>query len=864
MEGRKFDELTRFIGRSQSRRSMLKGLLGIGGVAAAASVRPGAADARTIGARPTVPPAPTPACQLPMQMCGGQCCGEGHCKDGVCCPNATDVLCGGACCATGLCTASGACCGSGEQICGAVCCPASTSCAINGNTDYCCDAYPCGYECCGEALQCCDRECCGDGAVCLSQVFAGFAEEYCCPVDLTCGGGCCDGACFTPSGSGASGFDRSCCPQGGNLCPGTGGYAGTALCCSGETPDCCNASDGSPVCLTVAQCCTSAECGHLTDPAACLAGICNDFSCGTQTVCGDGETCCLDGGNTCCPPSQVCCGPTCCGTGLECCERDVQGVSTFACYDADAEGACCFDNECPDNPATCEEGVCRTDQTCGLVTSCEGGEKCCEGDAQTAGACRVESLCCIDSECPDDVDECLVGVCEIDGCQQVTECGSNERCCRGNCLVLEFCCDDNDCEANARCRNDSCVCMPPYLTTIDGDCVQCHVDDEDGETNCRFFGFDTQCVECISGICTPLTDFGDTCELANSGNQGYCFGETGLCVPCLESGIVCTDSLQCCGDVVCAGTICGGTSTTPDPSCSGIACEPNEVCSAGECECPYPFVVNNAGACVQCDSDDVYGDDNCEFFGLNNVCVDCINGVCSAQNDLGEGCQLAGSGDQGYCLGNTGFCVPCLNTGVLCTSTNQCCDDDCIDGYCGGPPECRNDDDCGPCEFCEDRRCITGDCTVFDGCCDETQFCDDRTGFCEACGQVDDRCSGFPFRPCCGDLLCSNSTCATCVSHNQLGCSDFADCCEGPSKFCASGACRCGTPTLFNICSRDGDECCDQYACVTTQSFSNPLQGTCQEGTCSSTVGGSCPCCAGFYCATDNTCVNACNFSDQC
>jgi hypothetical protein len=151
-------------------------------------------------------------------------------------------------------------------------------------------------------------------------------------------------------------------------------------------------------------------------------------------------------------------------------------------------------------------------------------------------------------------------------------------------------------------------------------------------------------------------------------------------------------------------------------------------------------------------------------------------------------------------------------------------------------------------------------------CCQDDEFCDEESGQCEACHTSGQNCSGFPFVPCCDGLLCSNFTCATCISFNNFGCDDFEDCCEGQgSKFCSfGGRCTCGTPELFNVCSRDGDECCDQYSCVTTQESSSPLRGLCTEGTCSASVGAPCPCCAGFFCASDGTCVNACNFSEEC
>ncbi len=653
MDGKRFDDLTRRVGKGHSRRSILKSLLGVGSVAAGAVTVPAATDARTSRSRPTVPPPANPSCPLPMQMCGDQCCGEGLCKEGVCCPNPTDILCSGLCCQSGLCSASGSCCDIGDRVCGSICCPASSECSVSGNQDSCCDpttSYPCGLECCSEPGQCCDGECCDSGAVCLAAIFG--LEEYCCPIEQTCDGQCCAGTCFAPVGSGATGYDRSCCSSsaGGNFCRGTEAFAGVGACCSGDAPDCCRTADGMPVCLSTGQCCSDAECSGSADPARCLAGVCSrepDFACTTASVCGETETCCPGGQNVCCADNRECCGATCCPVGQECCERVVDGAPVSVCIDPLTQ--CCDDDDCATftNAARCLEGVCQPgSQLCAAESSCSAGEKCCESATGSSGVCIPERQCCDDGDCT--------------GC--------------------EVC-------------NDQRVCV--------SDC---------GDAPCCQEDLDPSSWYCSSGECCP-------------------------------SGTGCAGGSRCC-------------TNSEEPYCY----DPEEVC--------------------------------------------CFDSECR-------------QGEQSAC------------------------------GFCNG-------------EYC------VYDCTVVD-CCTADQYCNESSGECLACSQQGGQCSTTPFVPCCGDLLCSNSTCATCVSLNQFGCSTFSDCCDDGSKFCSgSGSCRCGTPTLLNLCTRDGDECCDEYACITTQEIDNPLGGTCQSGTCSSTVGGACPCCAGFFCATDNTCVNACNYSSAC
>ncbi|MGD9712110.1 MAG: hypothetical protein AB7V46_08610, partial [Thermomicrobiales bacterium] len=126
MDDKKFDSLAKLVGKGASRRTVFKGLFGLGGAAIAGGVSSDGVDARGIGTSPTSSPVTTASCQLPRQLCGGVCCDAGKCKDGHCCPNTTDVWCGNACCPNGLCTDDGDCCTAGQKVCGDTCCPSST------------------------------------------------------------------------------------------------------------------------------------------------------------------------------------------------------------------------------------------------------------------------------------------------------------------------------------------------------------------------------------------------------------------------------------------------------------------------------------------------------------------------------------------------------------------------------------------------------------------------------------------------------------------------------------------------------------------------------------------------------------------
>ena len=168
MDDRRFDALIRAFGQGGSRRALLKGLLGLGGVTAAGAVLHDTEAARrgysgpstsTPGPQPTLPPQPTepppaptgttvPSCPGNQMPCGADCCcPAGHTKCGPdCCPDGQATCCDNACC-------SGTC--FGEELC----CPSPREfCAVSGQ---CCGpAETCGAEGCASGT------CGGIGAAC--------------------------------------------------------------------------------------------------------------------------------------------------------------------------------------------------------------------------------------------------------------------------------------------------------------------------------------------------------------------------------------------------------------------------------------------------------------------------------------------------------------------------------------------------------------------------------------------------------------------------------------------------------------------------------------------------------------------------
>lgn len=183
MDDRRFDQLVRSLARPGSRRALIKGLLGLGGIAAVGSVA--LEDEVRAARRPTPTPNPVtcPGQQVPCAT--GCCCPGGAAPCGAeCCPNGQATCCDGACC-YGICYGEGLCCEGGTPVCSVDgCC--SGVCVANGQ--FCCrPAAVCGDACCRDTERCCTT---GLGApVCR-------AAGACC-TDAECIGGICqDGICI--------------------------------------------------------------------------------------------------------------------------------------------------------------------------------------------------------------------------------------------------------------------------------------------------------------------------------------------------------------------------------------------------------------------------------------------------------------------------------------------------------------------------------------------------------------------------------------------------------------------------------------------------------------------------------------------
>ncbi len=179
MDHRRFDTLARGLAAGQNRRSLLKGILGFGGLATAATVAFDQVDAARRGSpTPTSLPEVDPLDPTRTSACPGTVCSDGCCD--------------------GRCTSTGACCPSGATVCGAECCP-------NGQS-LCCDGACCIGVCYGEELCCpesswCGGRCCGASERCctlVSEQPTCVPAAGCCADDECDQGPCIDGVCESP------------------------------------------------------------------------------------------------------------------------------------------------------------------------------------------------------------------------------------------------------------------------------------------------------------------------------------------------------------------------------------------------------------------------------------------------------------------------------------------------------------------------------------------------------------------------------------------------------------------------------------------------------------------------------------------
>ncbi len=406
MDDRRFDALVKSLAAGRNRRSVLKGLLGLGGVAAGGALLENDTQAAR---RPTPTPKPKP-CPYPKVLVGGVCT----------CP------------------------GSAPHPCGPDCCTEdSVPAPLPGHSE-CCDNACCFGTCYGEEL-CCPTNHRGSVGQLppTHKLCEGPNGPHCCEWDEHCclEDGCCDTLCY----GGMVGDSFCCLPE--RVCHGATSE-GDICCFEGET--CCNDGTDANRCVNLAndECCTTADC---TEGGTLCRNCTEDYVCST-TACSEGTVCCptVDGPNACqpgdcCPDGRGCdAGQVCCGEGAD--AQCAESCGSPACRQCDAQGLdCCFINDvfagCWDssNPnacctaATCEEyndfencvvGAC-IDFMC-EARGCSDTQFCCDGSCSDV-ECVGSTQCTDDSDCGGNI-VCCGGTCCTTGQSCITDPDGNTYC----------------------------------------------------------------------------------------------------------------------------------------------------------------------------------------------------------------------------------------------------------------------------------------------------------------------------------------------------------------------------------------------------------------------------------------------------
>lgn len=341
MDDRRFDSLVKALAEGKSRRSVFKGLLGLGGAAIVGTTVVESDTDAAVRPTPTPKPVKCPGQQVPV--------------NGVCtCPTSAPQKCGPSCCN-----------------------PAGVGSA---HTE-CCDRSCCNGKCYGEE-QCCP----------YNRTFCEASGE-CCPVDKPhcCGAaGCCaTPCCETTNGLACcEGDTPKCCPN--DYCVAEGSCCTAADCGSGDCWSCVE-----NVCITNQELCTgclecvggtctpnNANC-PVTDP--CTTSTCNaDGSCATPV-----PNCQLPGCG--CLPYDSCYTATCNPQTGEC--EQINACKSTCCNDNNPDYGCLWNYRCagPDVPktpgVTVQIGVCYYDVYC--------NDNCCNGYYSPNATCDTDKNICV-------------------------------------------------------------------------------------------------------------------------------------------------------------------------------------------------------------------------------------------------------------------------------------------------------------------------------------------------------------------------------------------------------------------------------------------------------------------------------------
>ncbi len=211
----------------------------------------------------------------------------------------------------------------------------------------------------------------------------------------------------------------------------------------------------------------------------------------------------------------------------------------------------------------------------------DGDEQCDDGNNQDGDCCSAAcTFEAVESECPDDGNECTDDVCNAtgtcvhpdntDSCDDGNGCTSDDVCSNGQCAG-EIAPIGTECNTFNPCFDGAC--------NADGTCVPTANTDP-----CNDFNACTGNDTCGNGLCagTPLT--GTTCNDGNAcTGDGTC--QQGTCAPGapLPAGTACASDFNVCTDDVCNANGQCAHPFNNAPCDDGNVCTPGGACAEGAC-----------------------------------------------------------------------------------------------------------------------------------------------------------------------------------------------------------------------------------------------------------------------------------------
>lgn len=433
MDDRRFDSLVKAAASGASRRSILKGVLGLGG----AAVVGGAALDRDADAARRPSPTPKPATCPGNQIPG---------PSGICtCPGTAPYKCGPDCC-----------------------------------TGQVADSYPraAGHsECCDNA--CCFGTCYGEELCCPTNM-RGHAWDPDPPIASVCDNGeccflpnvCIDGVCGLPfwcENNDDCGDCETCNPETGQC----------SSLCTDDLPQCCVNGFGEYCVPAGERCCSSAD--DCTEPCSYCNDVvryCVDRCEGAGNCCegANGDECCAAdrciAGQGCCDEGYIACGGRCCRADVYFCnEQDDCAClpGTEPC--GQLPGGCCPDGQCNADGECCVEGTTACGTSCcdNATEICDPSSStcvCASGTIECNGSC-IDGVCC-DGDTQACVDlygysrhcvQCSGGSCETAPLDFNTCNAARGWCSNGECLACLFypasCTHGNQC-CTGLCAGNQC------------------------------------------------------------------------------------------------------------------------------------------------------------------------------------------------------------------------------------------------------------------------------------------------------------------------------------------------------------------------------------------------------------------------